>query len=322
MGVFTKIRKTFKDQQECITAFTYDSLRQMVDSQAAAIVLSRIKWKPSPLFSRQTEGVLSVYGMCAWIKRDQSVIVAKVTPVGRPDQSGFQRYYTATASNGEVIGTIDATDDDIVIVRNNTAATPTCDIVDPVVDMIAKTMTAINNLTEKSMTDLISTTSEEAWAKIQKIGADLHKMTPIQSVQVSEDDSITRVDMFGSVKDTASPIAILWDSVTKWENILYTATGYNNVATEKRERLIVDEVNANNEIIRGGFFGDMVAARQDAVNEAGAKNWGELTPGFIVWGGDINDDNQPVSEMVGGDGFDGAGVENGDNNGGAGEGGQ
>ena len=58
--------------------------------------------------------------------------------------------------------------------------------------------------------------------------------------------------------------------------------GINNNADPKRERMIVDEVNANNEALFVGPFGDMLEQRKRFVDEAKEKFSEHLSEGFDI----------------------------------------
>lgn len=68
------------------------------------------------------------------------------------------------------------------------------------------------------------------------------------------------------VFDVNSPFIIdkLFAYKKEMLNEFYTLYGYNNTAEEKAERLIVDEVNSNNEVIENAYLGAMLEMRKEA----------------------------------------------------------
>lgn len=133
---------------------------------------------------------------------------------------------------------------EFVFMRNNPTCTPTAFTVYEYTRRMADVLRTIDVLGKKMKQPFIFTCEEK------------QRLTYVNAIKkvVDNETLILGTKDFGVAKDKLdlfdmrlSPdFAALWDNYKNLESILYTALGINNVSTEKRERLITDEVNANN----------------------------------------------------------------------------
>ena len=90
--------------------------------------------------------------------------------------------------------------------------------------------------------------SKQQAATVEKMYSDIDRGKP--AVYVKRGDGITSEDIYyNHVKETyiANDVQLLKQSI---KNDILTEVGLNNANTDKRERLIVDEVNANNDEVQ------------------------------------------------------------------------
>lgn len=133
-----------------------------------------------------------------------------------------------------------------VYMRNNPTATPTAFPVYTYVKRMVNILRTIDVLTIKMKQPYIISCDEK------------ERLTYLNAIKKVNDNEpiVLGIKNFGldkkiaDIKSTGlSPdFASLWDSYRNMESILNTILGIENVAQEKRERLITDEVTANNMI--------------------------------------------------------------------------
>ncbi len=123
----------------------------------------------------------------------------------------------------------------------------------PIVDRYAQLLAACDNsiavnLRNSKVAFIGFVSSKQQAATIEKMYDDIDRGKP--AVYVKRDDGITSDDIYyNHVKETyiANDIQLLKQSI---KNDFLTEVGLNNANTDKRERLIVDEVNANNDEVQ------------------------------------------------------------------------
>lgn len=103
------------------------------------------------------------------------------------------------------------------------------------------------NLRNSKVSFIGFVSSKQQAATMQKLYKDIDEGKP--AVYVKKDDITTDDILYNRVKESyiANDIQLLKQSI---KNDFLTEVGLNNANTDKRERLIVDEVNANNTEIR------------------------------------------------------------------------
>lgn len=123
----------------------------------------------------------------------------------------------------------------------------------PIVDRYAHLLAACDNsiavnLRNSKVAFIGFVSSKQQAATIEKMYDDIDSGKP--AVYVKRGDGITSDDIYyNHVKETyiANDIQLLKQSI---KNDFLTEVGLNNANTDKRERLIVDEVNANNDEVQ------------------------------------------------------------------------
>lgn len=123
----------------------------------------------------------------------------------------------------------------------------------PIVDRYAQLLAACDNsiavnLRNSKVAFIGFVSSKQQAATIEKMYDDIDSGKP--AVYVKRGDGITSDDIYyNHVKETyiANDIQLLKQSI---KNDFLTEVGLNNANTDKRERLIVDEVNANNDEVQ------------------------------------------------------------------------
>lgn len=123
----------------------------------------------------------------------------------------------------------------------------------PIVDRYALLLAACDNsiavnLRNSKVAFIGFVSSKQQAATIEKMYDDIDSGKP--AVYVKRGDGITSDDIYyNHVKETyiANDIQLLKQSI---KNDFLTEVGLNNANTDKRERLIVDEVNANNDEVQ------------------------------------------------------------------------
>lgn len=159
-------------------------------------------------------------------------------------------------------------------IRNNLAAAPSFDIVNFYAEEIADVQRTIDTqLFLHKTTYLVKSSNKDALSKKNILAkkAD-NELAVFVTDAVSADDF--------ELLPTPTPYIIdkLYDYKQKLNSEFLSLFGYNSNPAEKGERLIVPEVNANNEITENGYAGAMLQMRLNACEKLNALGF----PGGIT----------------------------------------
>ena len=222
-----------------------------IDSYYRNIAVSQRKYKnlPEGITSWYIEDVLFCDGMCAWLTTPKyGVIVLKCSPTGKFNIMGQPAEYLATGIGKSIRFAPDVSG---VVMRNTPLGTPTSTLIERYNNRILKIERTLDiNIMLHKIPWFIKC-SDTQRVTIQNILKNLIK----DSDNLEDDayilaDSSFNKDSIDVLKTEAPYIA---DKLTQLkqsvEGDIYTRLGIDNSQIEKKERLVTDEVNANNEII-------------------------------------------------------------------------
>lgn len=164
-----------------------------------------------------------------------------------------------------------------VVLNDNYNNYPMVETVEIYCKKILNGQRAIDVATEQLKVPMLIQSSEDTVESIQKAVQSIRENVVAVFANSSLKDKLTDVK---SIPTGTNPeiLTTLWDTVNNYKGELYTAFGYNNLNTaDKKERLLTDEINSNNQVIQ-----DMVNARLDSRKEF-CKNFNAVFadyPGF------------------------------------------
>ena len=210
------------------------------------LAINRFTWEnlPHGLTSEQLELLLISRGQLMFFQDDmKGNLILPCYPTTDINVYGLATEYRVNAENGKYDETVNI--DDGVIIKNNPLAVadmPTLEIFAKRIDDVE--MTQDVNLFQQCMPKLILA-DEDSKLTAKNIVDKIRKFKFVIFGKKSLVNNISTSD----VLDTSSPYIIdkLQQQKFDLKNELLTYLGINNNNNIKKERMIVDEVNANNE---------------------------------------------------------------------------
>lgn len=196
--------------------------------------------------------VLYVYGTCAVINTDAYGVIPQACSL-----SGYDVFYqptTAHIANPRLQGIISPTIGvDTEIIRLQPDYGSALDIVDYFAEQMTLTSEAAScNIINSKLAYVFASESKGAAETFKKLYDEIAQGNPAAFVDkqlFQEDGKANWMTFANNLKQNYIAGDLLQD-LQKWEYRFDTIVGIPNANTEKRERLIVDEVNMNNQEIR------------------------------------------------------------------------
>lgn len=224
------------------------------------IALSLFEWKglPAGCNSRYLEATLYSYGQALFIK-DPTVgyMNTKATKVGLNVYEEAVKYVaTATGYSQEFVA------DECVLIRNNLIERPTESSVILFATRLAEAERTIDVNVKAQKTPVMITCDDKDRLSMENVFKKIN-----DNEQLILGSKKFDLDRIKAIKIDAPFVA---DKLQVYKhdimNEALTFFGLNNANTEKRERLVEDEVNANNEVI-DMFAEAMLLTRQEACEQ-------------------------------------------------------
>lgn len=294
MSVFKQIYENAYKQVECNTRVENKSIFYTLWDILESICVNSFKYTglPEHIPYRLIEYLFFYSGNVGGFIDEKDGDKPKIFPAfgaGTLRQDGFQTLYQMTAFNGDIwIKDYD----DIVLGHNCSSWIPTRFIVGEFVQRMQKCIRAVDNGIDRvAFSQILECDNEQQVnAIIEAYNKQKENMPFIATVggQMFTNGQIRRTSLFD---DREFNISEIWNTFDKYLHTFYTFMGYNNTETEKKERLITDEVNANNQIIQCGFFDDMFNQRKEFISKFNEKFGTNITV-------EKNRDYLSVAEML------------------------
>lgn len=292
MSVFTKPFDEYAHKVKCFSRTKDNDLFVHFFARAFESFVSRLTptgdGNDNPRMFRRMPEYLFFDGAFGVFKGSEGLHAWRVAGINGIDEYGYPLGYILYSANGKNVmkdpafdpknppkGSVVMKPDEVVIFRANREELPIFDIISPVLQRMTKTVRAVDHITGKRGISVFSAVDARAKKAINEINAAIEDGEAIKAV-TSPDLStaaIRNVDLFGSA---TLPIADLWESFRHFEGFLWETIGENTVSFEKKERLVVSEVESNNERIAHGIFGvafEEMKKSIDEVNEKFGANW-------------------------------------------------
>lgn len=207
------------------------------------IAVTRFDWEglPSTVNERFMNQTLYLMGMSAFFDSEKFGLIALPCTFG----GEFNIYYEPTAVNAYSFNYNQRlVRDEFVLIRNNPTCTPTAFPVFEYTRRMADTLRTIDVLCKKMKQPFIFLCEEKQRLTYLNLMKKVSDNEPIILGMKDFDIKKGLVELLDTKVD--QDLVKLWEVFHSYETLLYTALGINCVDQPKRERLLVDEVNANN----------------------------------------------------------------------------
>lgn len=228
------------------------------------IAINEFKWNGLPvgILERHIERELFARGFTSFFKHPQMQYLSlPCDSTGEVNVYGDTLKYRAHGQNL----THEFNADDAVIIENNKLRIPTKDFIMFYANKIVEAERTMDVNVKANKTPVIVVCDDKDVLSFKRIFQQVDGNTPAVFADRSLNlDNIQALDLKARFlgKD-------LMDYKKSVENELLTFLGINNTPVEKKERLITDEANSNNELIES-FFDIGLEARQRACEEINA----------------------------------------------------
>lgn len=241
-----------------------DNLKAYLLDNWLNIAVNIFKWEglPEGVESTRIEEYLYNNGMCVWV--DDPELGYLTLPIA--ERYGLNVYGDPIRWRAVGYGYNKPYNiENSVLIRNNRTRTPIRPVIEFYTDMLMNTdFTILLNLNAQK-TPFIFSGSENELLTLKNLWQQLYGCEPV----IYKDNKLSE-NAF-KVADTQVPYIAdkLMDLYADYENRIYTFLGIKNNNISKRERLIVDEVNANNEQINGNLDAKFTARKLacEAINK-------------------------------------------------------
>lgn len=217
---------------------------------------------PNGMNEKWIEDYLFSQGRCVFFKdKTKGFMVTSFTPVGNLNYYNEEIYLRPYATNYETDETLE-NNVDCVIIKNNDESLPTS----PTIEIYAHKLTTIDrtidtNILAQKTPVIISCTEKERLSLIQYID----KRNDNEPVIFVTDKFNT-----GGIKVDDLKVPMVFKDLELQKHMVWnecmTFLGINNANMDKKERLVDDEVQANNEQVEA-CFNAMFKARKEACKQ-------------------------------------------------------
>lgn len=211
------------------------------------LAITRFDWQNLPLGVDERVLNMGLYlqGSCAFFKHEALDLTALPCTLGNTFNILWQPTSVTVHGFGFSKTLLDPAE--FGFVRATPSGIPLAITVYEYTKRMADCLRAIDVLCQRMKRPYVIMANEKQRLTIQNL---------FKNIKDNEEIIITNKDfpIDGSSFDVAplpwsGNLTQLWETYKKYERILYTALGINTVDNEKKERVVVDEVNANNMVI-------------------------------------------------------------------------
>lgn len=263
MSVFKNIyQDKYEKIDESIKINDWSNFFAMREIFENAIINSFV-WKniPNGIYFTRLEQHLYYKGLMGMFFDDEGNIqIYPAFPSGGLREDGFYTEYTMYAFNGKIWR---RKFDEIELCENMPNQLPTLPFVNYYCDRMKNVLDVIDTQLIKSQGGDVFEVEDEAQAKqVAEIWENMLKKRPLNTI-INDTLSKRQINKITLYDARESQILDQWEIYDKYKHEFLTYFGLNNVETEKKERMITNEVDANNDIIKHGFYETMYLCRLD-----------------------------------------------------------
>lgn len=221
-------------------------LLEEIYNRFSNLAVTRIKWNnlPETVSERFLNISLYLFGSAAFFRDPTMGFLALPCTIG----GEFNVYYDPTIVTVNSFNyTKTLNQDEFVYIRNNPTTTPTAMHVFTYAKRMSDTLRSIDVNVKKLKQPYLIQCEEKERITIENLIKKVqdNEIMVIGSKQFGLNDRNFEITPLPSTSSLSS----LWETYVRLENMMYTVLGINSPGFEKKERLVVDEVNANNMVV-------------------------------------------------------------------------
>lgn len=247
-----------------LTDLLNDLTAQIVYDKYKLVAMNAHEWEglPDGIQERYVERWLYHEGMSVFFRpKGYDYMVLKCNPIGGVNVYGDPKKYRATGLNGQYFDLVCGRDD-FVIIENNMLRKPTDPFIMFYVNKITEAERTMDVNVKQQKTPTIVLCDDKTVLSFKQLISQVDGNIPTVYADKNLNlDAISSLDL--KAKFLCNDLMDYKKSV---ENELLTFLGLNNLAVDKKERLITDEAESNNQLI-GSFAQLQLEARERACEE-------------------------------------------------------
>ena len=269
MSVFSNIYKNSYDKIDVQTAQNNVENTFAMYEIFENMLVNSFVWKNlpvqkdgKPIYYTRPEQYLYYRGlMAAFIDDDgETGLIYPAFPCGSLRDDGFYTEYIMYSFNGK---NWRRNFEDIELCENLPNQLPTRPLVFYYIERMKSVLSTIDVQIIKSRGgDIFEVMDEKQAEQVAKLWENMTKNRPIQTI-INDSYQKKEIQKLTVYDSRESQILDMWDIYDKFKHEFLTYFGINNTETEKKERLLTDEVNANNELIAHGLYESQYLCRLD-----------------------------------------------------------
>ena len=251
-------------RRQTITSFLNDLCSRVLTNKFQLLATSAFTWDglPDGMQERHIESLLYSKGMAGFFRDPvQSYMCLEAASCNMVNAYGDPTRYRVTG----VCYSRELPVSDIVIIENNNLRIATADIVDFYVYKMAEVERTMDVNVKAVKTPIIFACDDRDVLTFKRIFQQVDGNVPAIFA-----DKGLNLDSINAFKTDAKFLGNeLQDYKKSIENELLTFLGLNNLPTDKKERLITDEANSNNQLIQSYIDMQLDARKRcaDAIND-------------------------------------------------------
>lgn len=247
-----------------LTDLLNDLTAQTVYDKYKLVSMNAHQWEglPEGIEERHVERWLYHNGLCVFFRpKGYDYLVLQCQPVGGVNIYGEPKRYRATGLNGQHFD-LECGKDDFVIIENNMLRKPTDPFIMFYVNKITEAERTMDVNVKQQKTPTIVLCDDKTVLSFKQLLSQVDGNVPTVYADKNLNlDAISALDL--KAKFLCNDLMNYKKDV---ENELLTFLGLNNVSVEKKERLITDEAQSNNQLISS--YADLqLEARKRACEE-------------------------------------------------------
>lgn len=250
-----------------------------------------------PLYFTRPEQYLYYRGlMAAFVDDDgETGLMYPAFPCGSLRDDGFYTEYIMYSFNGK---NWRRKFEDIELCENLPNQLPTRPLVMYYTEKMKEILNTIDvQLIKTRGGDIFEVSNEQQANQVAKLWDKMKNNIPIQTI-INNDFKNKLVNKISVYDSRESQILDLWKCFDEVKSELMTHFGLTNTDTEKKERLVVPEVNSNNEITKHGLFETMYLCRLDFCERCQTHEGWENIFGDIMVLKNRNTDDNVMDEIL------------------------
>ena len=249
-----------------------------------------------PIYYSRPEQYMFYRGLMAAFVENGVGYILPAFPAGKLREDGFYTEYIMYAFNGD---NYRKKFEDIELCENLPNQLPTRPLVMYYLERMKNVLSTIDVQIIKSRGgDIFEVEDEKQKKQVAELWENMKNNIPIQTI-INDSYSKKQIQKLTVYDSRESQILDMWSIYDKFKHEFLTYFGINNVETEKKERLITDEANANNDLIQHTVYETMYISRLDFCERCHThEGWEDIFGDILVLKNreEVKDENEKLIE--------------------------